>query len=74
MNHPWFSKNIQSEASEELFFRRDNPTLSHQSVEEIMKIVREARKQLAPLSTTIMGYESNTEEDHDPMLKEEEED
>ncbi|XP_031739575.1 serine/threonine-protein kinase SRK2G isoform X2 [Cucumis sativus] len=74
MNHPWFSKNIQSEASEELFFQRDNPTLSHQSVEEIMKIVREARKQLAPLSTTIMGYESNTEEDHDPMLKEEEED
>ncbi|CAK9319469.1 unnamed protein product [Citrullus colocynthis] len=77
MSHPWFLKNLQrqlTEPAQAIYYKRDNQTFSHQSVEEIMKIVGEARKQLPSSSTTIMGYQSKTEEDDEIELEEEDED
>ncbi|KAK6143754.1 hypothetical protein DH2020_024102 [Rehmannia glutinosa] len=45
-SHPWFLKNLPREltdAAQAMYYRRENPTYSLQSVEEIMKIVEEAK-------------------------------
>ncbi|CAL9054392.1 unnamed protein product [Musa banksii] len=47
-HHPWFLKNLPrslTEAAQAIYYKRDNtaPTFSLQSVDEIMKIVEEAR-------------------------------
>ncbi|KAF7834094.1 serine/threonine-protein kinase SRK2A [Senna tora] len=45
-NHPWFLKNLPRELTESaqaVYYQRDNPSFSGQSVEEIMRIVGEAR-------------------------------
>ncbi|XP_008456158.2 serine/threonine-protein kinase SRK2H-like isoform X2 [Cucumis melo] len=76
--HPWFLKNLPrelTEAGQALFCMRGVPAFSKQSVEEIMKIVGEARKPLSPSSTTIMLYEEEgDEEDDEAELEEDEED
>ncbi|XP_038904211.1 serine/threonine-protein kinase SRK2H-like isoform X2 [Benincasa hispida] len=74
--HPWFLAKLPWELTKRvqlIFLMRENQTFSHQSVEEIMKIVGEARKQLPQSLTTIMGYRSKTEED-DEKEEEDEED
>lgn len=76
MSHPWFLKNLQwqlTEPAQAIYYKRDNQTFSHQSVEEIMKIVGKARKQLPPSSTTIMCYQSKIEEDDEIELEEDDE-
>uniref|UniRef100_A0A1S3B4W0 non-specific serine/threonine protein kinase n=1 Tax=Cucumis melo TaxID=3656 RepID=A0A1S3B4W0_CUCME len=77
MSHPWFLKNLQwelTEPAQAIYYKKDsNRNLSHQSVEEIMKIVGDARKQFPPPSKTFMGYWSETEEDYETGLEEEEE-
>lgn len=79
-NHPWFLKNLPrelTEAAQALYYRRENPTFSLQSVEDIMKIVDEA-KTPPPVSRSIIGGfgwggEEDEEEKEDKEEKEEKE-
>lgn len=78
-NHPWFLKNLPRELTETnqaVYYRRDNPSLSSlQSVEEIMKIVSEARK--PPAASRPLGFRWEGEEDaekEDEVEEEEDED
>lgn len=65
-SHPWFLKNLPKELTEQaqaVYYQRDNPSLSSlQSVEEIMKIVNEARRP-AMVSRSVPKWEAETEED-----------
>ncbi|KAJ9671183.1 hypothetical protein PVL29_027254 [Vitis rotundifolia] len=63
-NHPWFLKNLPRELTESTqanYYQRDNPSFSLQSVEEIMKIVGEARIR-CPSSRSIGGFGWGAEE------------
>ncbi|XVE66923.1 hypothetical protein DITRI_Ditri08aG0119200 [Diplodiscus trichospermus] len=64
-SHPWFLKNLPrelTEAAQAAYYRREDPTFSLQSVEEIMKIVEEAK--VAPsVSRSIGGFGWGGEED-----------
>lgn len=68
--HPWFLKNLPrelTEASQAVYYRRDTgaPIYSLQAVDDIMKVVREARIR-APSSNSSPGYawaEDDTEEE-----------
>lgn len=65
--HPWFLKNLPRELTEvhqAVYYRRDNPTFSLQSVEEIMKIVEEAKKP-PPVSRSMGPFGWAVEEDGD---------
>ncbi|KAK9287424.1 hypothetical protein L1049_015845 [Liquidambar formosana] len=65
-NHPWFLKNLPrelTEAAQEIYYSRiENPTFSLQSVDDIMKIVEEA-KHPPPVSRSIGGFGWGGEED-----------
>ncbi|XP_039060883.1 serine/threonine-protein kinase SRK2A isoform X2 [Hibiscus syriacus] len=66
-SHPWFLKNLPrelTEAAQASYYRKENPTFSLQSVEEIMKIVEEA-KAAPPVSRSIGGFGWGGEEDGD---------
>ncbi|GLT62778.1 hypothetical protein SLA2020_353880 [Shorea laevis] len=57
-SHPWFLKNLPrelTEAAQAIYYRKDNPTFSVQSNEEILKIVEEA-KVPTPISHSIGGF------------------
>ncbi|KAL6501275.1 Serine/threonine-protein kinase srk2a [Orobanche hederae] len=82
-SNPWFMKNLPrelSDASQAAYYRRENPTYSLQSVEEIMKIVEEA-KTPPPASRSIGGFgwggggdeddEDKAEEDLEEEVQEE---
>ncbi|KAL0387209.1 UNVERIFIED_CONTAM: Serine/threonine-protein kinase SRK2A [Sesamum radiatum] len=74
--HPWFLKNLPREltdAAQATYYRRENPTYSLQTVEEIMKIVEEA-KTPAPVSRSIggFGWGGEEEEDKEEDVEEEE--
>uniref|UniRef100_A0A2P2KKS1 non-specific serine/threonine protein kinase n=1 Tax=Rhizophora mucronata TaxID=61149 RepID=A0A2P2KKS1_RHIMU len=79
-SHPWFLKNLPKEltdASQSIYYQRDNLSFSLQSVEEIMKIVSEARSK-PPASTPVEGFgwgteEDEVEEDIDAEVEEEDE-
>lgn len=77
-NHPWFLKNLPRELTESAqatYYQRDYPSFSVQSVEEIMKIVGEARSP-PPVSRPVKGFGWEGEEDEgaeDEEAKEEEE-
>ncbi|GMY12648.1 serine/threonine-protein kinase [Fagus crenata] len=80
-NHPWFLKNLPrelTESSQAIYYQRDNPSFSLQSVDEIMKIVGEARNP-PPSSKIVRGFswgpDENEEgnEDIDAEVEEEEE-
>ncbi|KAL8540705.1 hypothetical protein ACS0TY_002077 [Phlomoides rotata] len=66
-SHPWFLRNLPREltdTAQALYYRKENPTFSLQSVEDIMKIVEEAKS--PPLaSRTISGFGWGGEEDED---------
>ncbi|KAE8690623.1 Serine/threonine-protein kinase SAPK6 [Hibiscus syriacus] len=66
-SHPWFLKNLPrelTEAAQAVYYRKENPTFSLQIVEEIMKIVEEAK--VAPrISRSIGGFGWGGEEDED---------
>ncbi|GKV22668.1 hypothetical protein SLEP1_g32517 [Rubroshorea leprosula] len=79
-SHPWFSKNLPrelTEAAQAIYYRKDNPAFSAQSIEEVMQIVEEA-KVPAPVSRSIGGFGLVGEEDGDvnevEVEEEEEED
>ncbi|KAI9176267.1 hypothetical protein LWI28_000576 [Acer negundo] len=74
--HPWFLKNLPRELTEPaqaIYYKKENPTFSLQSVEEIMKIVEDAKVPL-PVSRSIGGFGWGGEEDGDEKEEEEEED
>ncbi|XP_021742108.1 serine/threonine-protein kinase SRK2H-like [Chenopodium quinoa] len=75
-SHPWFLKNLPKELTEQAqaaYYQRDNPSFaSLQSVEEIMKIVGEARNP-APVSRPVPGWEDENEDDNDEDAEEVEE-
>ncbi|CAO2836995.1 unnamed protein product [Amaranthus hypochondriacus] len=83
-SHPWFLKNLPKELTEQaqaMYYQRDNPNnpsfASLQSVEEIMKIVSEARNP-APIAKPVSGWEGenedgNNEEAEEEVVEEEEE-
>ncbi|XP_006652300.1 serine/threonine-protein kinase SAPK7 [Oryza brachyantha] len=76
-NHPWFLKNLPrelTEAAQAMYYKKDNsaPTFSVQSVEEIMKIVEEART--PPRSSTpVAGFGWQEEDEQEDTKKAEEE-
>ncbi|KAK8959160.1 Serine/threonine-protein kinase SAPK7 [Platanthera guangdongensis] len=75
--HPWFLKNLPRELTEtaqSVYYKRDNsaPTYSPQSVDEIMKIVKEARNP-PPSTTPVPGWAEEDEEDEAKFGKSEEE-
>ncbi|WMV12417.1 hypothetical protein MTR67_005802 [Solanum verrucosum] len=80
-SHPWFLKNLPrelTEAAQAAYYRKENPTFSLQSVEEIMKIVEEA-KTPPPVSRSVSGFgwageeeEEEKEGDVDEEVEEEE--
>ncbi|GJN02917.1 hypothetical protein PR202_ga20311 [Eleusine coracana subsp. coracana] len=75
-NHPWFLKNLPrelTEAAQAMYYKKDNsaPTYSVQSVEEIMKIVEQARTP-PPSSTPVAGF-GWVEEDEEKNSKKPEE-
>lgn len=81
-SHPWFLKNLPREltdAAQAVYYRRENPTYSLQSVEDIMKIVEEA-KTPPPASRSIGGFgwggveEEEKVEDLEEDVEEEDED
>ena len=66
-NHPWFLKNLPRELTESAqaaYYKRDNPSFSLQTVDEIMKIVGEARNP-PPSSKPVKGFGWATEEEED---------
>lgn len=79
-NHPWFLKNLPRELTESaqaVYYRRDRnaPTFSLQTIEEIMKIVGEARTP-AQASRSIQGFgwaEDDSEEEEEENQEEQEE-
>lgn len=75
--HPWFLKNLPRELTEtaqSVYYKRDNsaPTYSLQSVDDIMKIVKEARNP-PPSTTPVPGWAEEDEEDETKYEKSEEE-
>ncbi|XP_024979164.1 serine/threonine-protein kinase SRK2A-like [Cynara cardunculus var. scolymus] len=74
-SHPWFLKNLPrelTEAAQAVYYRKENPTFSPQSVEDIMKIVEEARSP-PPVPRSHGGYGwGDEDEDDDEDDKEEE--
>ncbi|CAA2984485.1 serine threonine- kinase SRK2A [Olea europaea subsp. europaea] len=78
--HPWFLKNLPRElndAAQAAYYRRENPTYSLQSAEDVLKIVEEA-KTPAPVSRSVGGFgwggiEDEDKEDEEEELEEEEE-
>ncbi|GAA0138257.1 non-receptor serine/threonine protein kinase [Lithospermum erythrorhizon] len=73
-SHPWFLKNLPKELTETaqaIYYQRDNPSFSHQSVDEIMKIVAEARKP-PPTSRSIGAFGWGAEEEEEEELTNEE--
>ncbi|XP_059648179.1 serine/threonine-protein kinase SRK2A-like [Cornus florida] len=79
-NHPWFLKNLPrelTEAAQTIFYRKETPSFSLQSVEDIMKIVEEARTP-PPVSRSIGGFgwgegeDDGKEEDLEPEEEEDE--
>ncbi|CAK9319323.1 unnamed protein product [Citrullus colocynthis] len=74
--HPWFLKNLPrelTESSQAIYYQRNTPTFSLQTMEEIMKLLEEA-KNPPPSSTTMMDLGWETEEGGKAELEEEEED
>ncbi|KAL5212005.1 hypothetical protein ABZP36_022852 [Zizania latifolia] len=68
-NHPWFLKNLPQELTEAVqakYYKKDNSASanSDQTVEEIMKIVEEA-KTPAPPSTPVSGFGWTEEEEQE---------
>ncbi|KAK9691697.1 hypothetical protein RND81_09G212800 [Saponaria officinalis] len=79
-SHPWFLKNLPrelTEASQAIYYQRDtkdNPSFANlQTVEEIMKIVSEARN-APPVSNPVPGWEVENEEGDTEGLEEATED
>ncbi|XP_071691556.1 serine/threonine-protein kinase SAPK7-like [Rutidosis leptorrhynchoides] len=77
-SHPWFLKNLPrelTEAAQAAYYKKENPTFSAQSVEEINKIVDEA-KIPPPVPRTVSGYgwgdddEDDENDDDDDVEKE----
>jgi serine/threonine-protein kinase SRK2 len=77
-NHPWFLKNLPRELTEAVqakYYKKDNsaPTFSDQTVDEIMKIVEEARTP-PQSSTPVAGFGWTEEDDQEDGKKPEDED
>jgi len=80
---PWFLKNLPrelSEAAQAIYYRRENPSFSLQTAEDIMKIVQEARTP-PPVSRSIGGFgwggdegEGKEEEEEEEAEEEDDED
>ncbi|KAL2347141.1 hypothetical protein Fmac_001141 [Flemingia macrophylla] len=73
-NHPWFLKNLPRELTESaqaIYYQRDSPNFQLQSVDEIMKIVGEARNPPS-VSKSVKGFGWEGEEDLDQEVEEEE--
>ncbi|KAF6139386.1 hypothetical protein GIB67_026228 [Kingdonia uniflora] len=77
-NHPWFLKNLPrelTESAQSIYYQRDNPSFSLQSVDDIMKIVGEARTP-PPASRSVGGFGwggTEEEEDQDENKEDDEE-
>ncbi|KEH35656.1 putative protein kinase CAMK-OST1L family [Medicago truncatula] len=77
-SHPWFLKNLPRELTESaqaMYYQRENPSFHLQSVDDVMKIVGEARNP-PPVSRPVKGFgwegeEVEGEEDLEEELEEE---
>ncbi|TKY71369.1 Serine/threonine-protein kinase SRK2B [Spatholobus suberectus] len=71
-SHPWFLKNLPRELTEvaqAVYYRKENPTYSLQSIEDIMNIVGEA-KTPPPASRSIGGFGWGGEEEEEETKEE----
>ncbi|CAN6810439.1 unnamed protein product [Brassica oleracea] len=83
-NHPWYLKNLPKElveSAQAVYYKRDNTSYSLQSIEDIMKIVGEARNPASSSSVskslgsgTVEEEDEDDEEDVEAEMEEEEED
>ncbi|KAJ0228661.1 Protein kinase domain-containing protein [Hirschfeldia incana] len=81
-NHPWYLKNLPKElveSAQAVYYKRDNTSYSLQSIEDIMKIVGEARNPASSSSVSKSlgsGTAEEEEEDEEDVeeVEEEEED
>ncbi|KAF2581359.1 hypothetical protein F2Q68_00000254 [Brassica cretica] len=68
-NHPWYLKNLPKElveSAQAVYYKRDNTSYSLQSIEDIMKIVGEARNPASSSSVSkSLGSGTAEEEDED---------
>ncbi|CAF2119009.1 unnamed protein product [Brassica rapa subsp. narinosa] len=78
-NHPWYLKNLPKElveSAQAVYYKRDNTSYSLQSIEDIMKIVGEARNPASSSSVSKSlgsGAEEEDEEDVEAEVEEEDE-
>ncbi|KAH0931287.1 hypothetical protein HID58_008404 [Brassica napus] len=78
-NHPWYLKNLPKElveSAQAVYYKRDNTSYSLQSIEDIMKIVGEARNPASSSSVSKSlgsGAEEEDEEDVEAEVEEDEE-
>lgn len=73
-SHPWFLKNLPREltdSAQEIYYRKEDPSCSLQTVDEIMKIVVEARNR-QPSSSDIGGFRWGVDESKELAEDEEE--
>lgn len=66
-SHPWFLKNLPRELTEPaqaMYYKKENPSFSLQSAQDITKIVEEARIP-PPASRSVGGFGWGGEEDGD---------
>lgn len=75
-NHRWFLKNLPrelTEAAQGIYFQRNDraPTYSLQSVEEIMRIVEEARRPASRISQGV-GWTAEEEDEEEEGMEDEE--
>lgn len=71
-SHPWFLKNLPRELTEmaqAVYYKKENPTYSLQSIEDIMSIVEEA-KSPPQVSRSIGGFGWGGVEDDEEETKE----
>ncbi|KAF9601439.1 hypothetical protein IFM89_020206 [Coptis chinensis] len=71
-SHPWFLKNLPRELTETaqaIYYKRDDPSFSLQTVDDIMKIVGEARNP-PPSSRSVGGFGWGGEEEEEELKEE----
>ncbi|XP_028753305.1 serine/threonine-protein kinase SRK2B-like [Neltuma alba] len=72
-SHPWFLKNLPRELTEvaqAVYYRKGNPTFSLQSVDDIMKIVEEAKTPAqVSRSVGVFGWGGEEEEEEEEETK-----
>lgn len=69
-NHPWFLKNLPrelTEAAQVMYYRKENPAFSLQSVVDIMRIVEEAKSPPVSRPNGSFGWGEEDEKEEEDL-------